>query len=120
MCLTLFAITILQKLALEFVASYVPRRLDDKYWSTQSRLLRYADSCLRDLIDDIAIMDSSCHVLLDLGSVYVDQGRLKEADEMYIRVLDGYEKTVGPSHISTFDTVNNLGNLYVRQYSIPT
>ena len=40
-------------------------------------------------------------------------GRLKEAEEMYMRALKGYEKAWGPDHISTLDTVNNLGNLHV-------
>jgi hypothetical protein len=35
---------------------------------------------------------------------------LGEAEEMYQRVLAGYEKALGPDHISTLLTVNNLGN----------
>ena len=31
---------------------------------------------------------------------------------MYMRALQGYEEALGPKHISTLDTVNNLGNLY--------
>ena len=42
-------------------------------------------------------------------------GRLKEAEAMYIRALKGYEKAWGAEHISTLDTVNNLGNLYSDQ-----
>ncbi|KAH8749104.1 Tetratricopeptide repeat-domain-containing protein [Diaporthe sp. PMI_573] len=34
---------------------------------------------------------------------------------MYGRVLDGYEKALGPGHTSTLSTVNNLGNLYKNQ-----
>ena len=34
---------------------------------------------------------------------------------MYQRVLQGREKALRPEHISTFDTVNNLSNLYVDQ-----
>src|SRR5436189_3581287 len=34
---------------------------------------------------------------------------------MYLRVLGGYGKALGPDHISTLDTVNNLGNLYRDQ-----
>ena len=31
---------------------------------------------------------------------------------MYERVLEGYEKVLGPKYISILDTVNNLDNLY--------
>ncbi|KAH7009072.1 P-loop containing nucleoside triphosphate hydrolase protein [Microdochium trichocladiopsis] len=50
-----------------------------------------------------------------LGDLYSDQGKLGEAEKMYLRALDGYEKALGPDHTSTLDTVNNLGILYLRQ-----
>ena len=34
---------------------------------------------------------------------------------MYQRALQGYEKALGPDHISTLGTVNNLGLLYRSQ-----
>ncbi len=40
---------------------------------------------------------------------------MKEAENMYLRALTGYEKAWGPEHTSTLDTVNNLGNLYRDQ-----
>jgi hypothetical protein len=43
-----------------------------------------------------------------LGNLYVDQGKLDEA-ETYQRALEGTEKAIGSDHSSTFDTVNNLG-----------
>jgi hypothetical protein len=46
------------------------------------------------------------------GLLYSDQGKLKEAEEMYLRALAGYEKALGPGHPSTLNTVNNLGLLY--------
>jgi tetratricopeptide repeat protein len=52
-----------------------------------------------------------------LGVFYADQGKLDEAEKMYQRALQGYEKAWGPDHIhiSTLDTVNNLGVLYTDQ-----
>ena len=41
-----------------------------------------------------------------------NQGRFNEAEKMYLRALQGYEKAWGPEHISTLSTVNNLGVLY--------
>jgi len=39
-------------------------------------------------------------------------GRLEEAEEMYMRALQGKEKAWGAEHTSTLSTVNNLGALY--------
>ncbi|KAJ5769158.1 protein kinase subdomain-containing protein [Penicillium odoratum] len=44
-----------------------------------------------------------------------DQGKLKEAEEIYQRALAGYEKVLGPGHVSTLSTVGNLGNVYYDQ-----
>jgi tetratricopeptide (TPR) repeat protein len=48
----------------------------------------------------------------NLGSLYHDQGKLDEAEQMYMRVLAGSEKALGRDHILTLNTVNNLGLLY--------
>jgi tetratricopeptide (TPR) repeat protein len=53
--------------------------------------------------------------LQNLGDLYTDQGKLFEAEKMYIRALRGYEEALGPDHTSTLDTVHNLGNLYKEQ-----
>jgi hypothetical protein len=34
---------------------------------------------------------------------------------MYIRALQGKEEALGPDHTSTFQTINNLNNLYANQ-----
>jgi Tfp pilus assembly protein PilF len=47
-----------------------------------------------------------------LSYLYVDQGKLDEAEKMYQRALQGREKALGADHTSTLDIVNNLGNLY--------
>jgi len=51
----------------------------------------------------------------NLGVLYENQGKLKEAEVMYRRALKGYEKAWGPEHTSTLGTVNNLANLYKNQ-----
>ncbi|KAJ5454982.1 hypothetical protein N7530_012751 [Penicillium desertorum] len=50
-----------------------------------------------------------------LGNLYRNQGKLKEAEEMYQRALVGYEKALGPDHTSTLDSVHCLGILYKDQ-----
>lgn len=37
---------------------------------------------------------------------------VEDAEAMYLRALAGYEKTWGPQHMSTLDTVNSLVVLY--------
>ena len=54
----------------------------------------------------------SYHAIGDFSS---EQGKMKEAEETYLRALRGYEKAWVPEHTSTLDTVNNLGNLYKDQ-----
>lgn len=49
----------------------------------------------------------------NLGLLYADQGKLSEAEEMYLRALEGYEKVLSTEHILTLNTVNNLGNFYI-------
>ena len=47
-----------------------------------------------------------------LGLLYRDQGKLAEAEQMFVRALAGKEKALGPDHTSILSTVNYLGNLY--------
>jgi Tfp pilus assembly protein PilF len=58
---------------------------------------------------------STLNTVSRLGSLYMDQGKLAEAEQMYRRALKGREKALGPDHTSTLGTVNNLGTLYVDQ-----
>src|SRR5436309_2913795 len=51
----------------------------------------------------------------NLGILYASQGKLAEAEQMFLRALAGYEKALGPDHTSTLETVNNLGLLYADQ-----
>lgn len=51
----------------------------------------------------------------NLGNLYRDQGKLRDAQDMYVRALAGREKVLGPEHILTLQTVYNLGLLYQHQ-----
>ena len=55
------------------------------------------------------------HTVHNLGAVYTDQGKMQEAEAMYRRALEGFEKAWGPEHTSLLNTVNNLGLLYSNQ-----
>jgi tetratricopeptide (TPR) repeat protein len=105
----------LTKLALKFIGSHVPGQESAKWWLTQRRLLPHAARCSHAVLNGMVIADGMEGELYNLGSLYVDQGKLDEAEKMYQRALQGYEKAWGPGHTSTLDTVNNLGALYADQ-----
>ncbi|KAK3946688.1 hypothetical protein QBC32DRAFT_128302 [Pseudoneurospora amorphoporcata] len=108
------------RLAVMLLGFSVPPNTTKNYWVLQRRLLPHAERCLWWMgeleegkwnIEDITIS----HATHSLGNLYSDQGRLKEAEAMYQRALEGKEKALGPDHTSTLDTVHNLGNLYSDQ-----
>ncbi|KAK3345661.1 hypothetical protein B0H65DRAFT_509300 [Neurospora tetraspora] len=108
------------RLAVMLIGFSVPDRTTKNYWVLQRQLLPHAERCLwwmEELkggecnIEDITIG----HATHSLGLLYSNQGRLKEAETMYQRALEGYEKALGPDHTSTLDTVHGLGNLYTTQ-----
>ena len=51
----------------------------------------------------------ACH---QLGVLYSDQGKMKEAEDMYLRALAGKEKAWGLEYKQALDTKYNLGLLY--------
>jgi hypothetical protein len=56
--------------------------------------------------------DGIAGTYFSLGYLFNDQSKLVEAEQMYQRALQGYEKAWGPEHTSTLATVNNLASLY--------
>ncbi|KAJ6035782.1 hypothetical protein N7540_000061 [Penicillium herquei] len=103
----------LNELALVSVGYAVPGVNDRNYSNLQQRLIPHANYvCHVDcLSDDIAVWGA----FHGLGDLYRDQGKLKEAEEMYQRALTGREKTLGSDYADTLNTANNLGNLYRDQ-----
>ncbi|KAL4759686.1 uncharacterized protein BDW70DRAFT_161387 [Aspergillus foveolatus] len=106
----------LHELALVCVGCMVPRHSNRDYARLQQRLLPHANYLIRrernNWPDDKIAVLRAFH---GLGNLYANQGKLKEAEEMYQRALAGRERTLGPDHTLTLDTVNNLGNLYSDQ-----
>ncbi len=109
-------------LAVIIVASAVPSEIVLDYSLIQRRLLPHCDRVYPRLQrrmheglmneEDLPPLSDACH---QLGLLYSDQGKMKEAEDMYLRALTGYEKAWGPEHTSTLDTVHNLGALYSDQ-----
>jgi tetratricopeptide (TPR) repeat protein len=103
------------RLALYCVASKVPIRDETDSWMLQRRLLQYAVRQKQAILEDKVDMEGMEWALHTLGILFSDQGKLAEAEAMYIRALQGKEEALGPKHISTLQTVNNLGILYTDQ-----
>ena len=109
-------------LAAMVVASAVPSESTPHYTLIQRRLLPHCDqvfSLLRkwaqETPSDLADLRSRSDACHKLANLFSDQGRTKEAEEMYMRALAGYEKAWGAEHTLTLRAVNNLGNLYSNQ-----
>jgi hypothetical protein len=100
---------------LNCVASEVPDTNEKHWWLLQQRLLQHATRQNSFIADGKLDMDGLDWVFHNLGDLYSDQGKLAEAEKMYIRALQGKEEALGPDHTSTLSTVNNLGNLYKDQ-----
>jgi tetratricopeptide (TPR) repeat protein len=106
------------RLVLCCVGLHVPDSNRPQYLGVEQRLVGHANQCQEYLVrrlagqDDDVVMLNAIH---RLGDLYVDQAKLDEAEEMYLRALAGSEKAFGRDHTSTLSTVNNLGLLYVDQ-----
>ncbi|EED19577.1 Pfs, NB-ARC and TPR domain protein [Talaromyces stipitatus ATCC 10500] len=106
----------LNELALVCVGYTVPSTTEQRYWEIQRRLLAHADRVHQRWNNDELIGDSAIWgAFNNLGNLYGDQGKLKEAEEMHTRALAGREKALGPDHTSTLDSVHSLGILYQNQ-----
>ena len=106
-------------LAAIVVASAVPSEIVLDYALVQRRLLSHCDRVYSGLQrriheglmngEDLSSLSDACH---KLGNLYSNQGKMKEAENMYLRALTGNEKARGPEHTSTLDTIHNLEALY--------
>ncbi|KAL4739322.1 hypothetical protein BDV11DRAFT_215259 [Aspergillus similis] len=100
----------LQELAFISVGYTVPSRDTRDYARLEQRLLPHANNLIQRNIGhwlDIQPKDrfNVFEAFHGLGNLYFDQGKLKEAEEMYQQALAGKEKAL----------VNNLGLLYKDQ-----
>jgi tetratricopeptide (TPR) repeat protein len=103
----------LDELALVSVGYTVPSSSDKDYIELQQRLIPHANYVRHGVcLGHNILVWGAFH---GLGDLYSDQGKLKEAEELYRRALAGKEKALGPDHMSTFNTVNNLAGLYMKQ-----
>jgi tetratricopeptide (TPR) repeat protein len=105
----------LKAVALKCIASHVPEQSEPQWSLVQRRLLDHANRCVEGVLREPLNSPNLAWAYDTFGSLYMNQAKMEEAEEMYIRALRGKEEAWGPKHTSTLDTVNNLGILYKNQ-----
>ncbi|KAI1635977.1 hypothetical protein F4809DRAFT_650828 [Biscogniauxia mediterranea] len=109
----------LPRLAIACVSSHVLDNTEGgRHGGTQRRLSPHVDRCAAMMTargDGEAAQDAEPWMWQSLGSFYLGQSRLGEAEHMYRRALRGKEEALGPAQVSTLDTVQGLGILYADQ-----
>ncbi len=91
----------LARLAVKFVGSNVLGEQAVRPWLTQRRLLQHAARCSYMVLNGLATEDGMAWAYHNLGHLYQGQDKLAEAEQMYQRALQGYEKALGAEHTST-------------------
>ncbi|KIN06814.1 hypothetical protein OIDMADRAFT_173997 [Oidiodendron maius Zn] len=105
----------LARLALTCVALQVPGTDEKDWWLLQRRLLQHTTRQSVFVVNGKLDIDGLDWAFYSLGNLFTDQGKLAEAEKMYLQALQGKEEALGPDHLLILDTVNNLGNLYTGQ-----
>jgi tetratricopeptide (TPR) repeat protein len=105
----------LARVAVNSVALHLPGVQALQPWLTQRRLLQHAARCSYIVLNDLLRDTGMEHAYHQLGLLYWSQCKLAEAEQMYQRALQGYEKALGAEHTSTLMAINNLGILYQSQ-----
>ncbi|KAH7128714.1 hypothetical protein B0J11DRAFT_277234 [Dendryphion nanum] len=100
------------------VAWNVPSENEVEFWTKQKRIIAHGVSVSRQMREYSMSPEGRATgasiqpwVFYNLGFLLSGEDR-REAEKMYLRALQGYEKAWGPEHTSTLMTVNNLGVFY--------
>jgi tetratricopeptide (TPR) repeat protein len=60
---------------------------------------------------EIFFLEGMTHAMHNIATVLSKQGNFDDSKVMYLRTLEGYEKSFGPDHNSTLSTANDLANI---------
>jgi tetratricopeptide (TPR) repeat protein len=101
-------------LALECVSRHLPGDNQHNSVVMERRLMRHVGRSWEFIVDGRVDSSGREHYLHRFGDVFANQGQFNEAEKMFQRALQGYEKAWGLEHTSTLNTVNNLGALYSK------
>ena len=113
--------SMLSGLAASIVAHMTPHQSEPEYWKLRKRLLPHGSRVQRWMDERLEQSDGAngwvvqSWIYYQLGVLFAHHGKLVEAEKMYMRALQGYEKALGAEHTSTLDVVTSLGNLYWNQ-----
>jgi tetratricopeptide (TPR) repeat protein len=99
-------------LALECVSRHMPETRQHDSLATERRLMRHIARSWGSMVDGSLDSDGREYHLYRFGDVFTRHGQFSEAEKMYQRALEGFEKAWGLEHSFTLITVNNLGILY--------
>ncbi|KAI1378066.1 hypothetical protein F4677DRAFT_458779 [Hypoxylon crocopeplum] len=100
------------KLAMMRIASHAPQAGQPECWLLQRRLIRHVDRCMEIMTKHIKPDDEDYWYLGYLSGVYLDGGRLKEAEWILEWALQNLERVLGPDHERTLGTAYNLSLVY--------
>ncbi|KAI0453577.1 hypothetical protein F5B21DRAFT_280728 [Xylaria acuta] len=116
-------------IAVTIVGLRVPETKSMEYWTISRKILPHADACsywllaeqdrldvcaksrMRILDAKKADIDAKFEAAHSLADLYRAHRKVKLAEELYNYALEGKKRTVGPKHLSTLSTMNNLGIL---------
>ena len=106
-------------IAMHCIAQSMTWESEQLYWEKNREIeghgLRLQERRIAKVIEQTQTSERDTGDLFMIGYLYKNQGKLAEAEQMYMRALKGREKALGVEHTSTLDTVNNLGALYKNQ-----
>ncbi|PKX99538.1 uncharacterized protein P174DRAFT_448002 [Aspergillus novofumigatus IBT 16806] len=107
----------MKAIALASVGYTVPLRSERQYWLLQQRLLLHADQMCEAIINvAVFVQDRSLlKAIQQVGNLYFDQGKLRDAEAMYQQALTGFMQVLGSDDASTLGAMHSLGNLYNDQ-----
>ena len=108
-------------LALDCVGRSVPDNTIPQHWEIEKRLLPHADQINRSFSSYIQQQKfdgrESSFAFHGLGLLYSDQGKMEEAEAMYLRALKGYRNLRGVSHPTTQLIQRHLNRLHRLGYT---
>ena len=110
----------LARTALRCVASHMPKRESSNWFLIQRRLLNHANRCSKYQKSHIGNDFDFVLAFNYIATLYREQGKWVEAEEMYLKALGGEagkqkSLVVLASDLSMLETLENLGGLYQIQ-----
>jgi tetratricopeptide (TPR) repeat protein len=100
--------------AISMVAKSIPLSHDLDDLQAARRLLPHARmvATRHNRMREVAQLELELHQVADFMQEWESS---REVESLYLRALTGKEESLGVKHLSTLDTINNLGILYARR-----